>query len=131
MLPSEDAPLLIALGVGAKANSAVFLVDSTLKATGEGHCKPSGRDCAVLYLGPGNEHYFTDQNGDSYTLRIDEIRKVKVGAKASARRSRAGSGARAHTAVGSPRRFMPPILTDLVSVATPVGAGSSGDPAGR
>jgi hypothetical protein len=128
MLPNEDAPLLIALGVGAKADNAVFLVDSTLKATGEGHCKPSGPECAVLYLGAGSEHYFTDENGDSYTLRVDEIRKVRVGAKPRAKRSRAGSARRAHAAVGSPRRFVPPLLTDLVTVATPVGPSSSGDP---
>jgi len=127
MLPNEDSPLLISLGVGAKANNAVFLVDSTLEATGEGHCKPSRDECAVLYLGAGNEHYFTGEDGDSYMLRVDEIRKVKVGGKPKAERSRAEEAARAHAAVGSPRRFVPPLLTDLVSVASPGGRRSSGD----
>ena len=36
-------------------------------------------DCAFLYLGAGSEHEFTNDDGDSYHLRIDEIRKVKVG----------------------------------------------------
>ena len=78
MLPSQDSPLLLFLGVSANAGNAVFLVDSTLEAAGEGKCKPRASDCAFLYIGAGSEHEFTNEEGDSYTLRIDEIRKVKV-----------------------------------------------------
>ena len=41
MLPSQSNPLLIFLGVDAKHENAVFLVDSTLAQTGEGSCKPT------------------------------------------------------------------------------------------
>jgi len=116
MLPSEASPLLLFLGVSANAGNAVFLVDSTLEAAGEGSCKPRAAECAFLYIGAGSEHEFTNEDGDSYTLRIDEIRKVKVGGTAAAA-SRRGKTARA--AVGSPltsRRFLSP-LADVVTVS--------------
>jgi hypothetical protein len=116
MLPSQDSPLLLFLGVSANAGNAVFLVDSTLEAAGEGKCKPRASDCAFLYLGAGSEHEFTNEEGDSYTLRIDEIRKVKVGGTAAA--SRSSKSARA--AIGSPtprRRFASPLLADVLSTS--------------
>jgi hypothetical protein len=114
MLPNAASPLLILMGVTPKAGNAVFLVDSTLDAAGEGNCKPSPADCALLYLGPGSEHEFTTQEGDSYTLRIDEIRRVKVGAKAKASSSKNKT---AGAAAAPARRFVPPLLADLVSVS--------------
>jgi hypothetical protein len=114
ILPNAASPLLIFMGVTPKAGNAVFLVDSTLDAAGEGNCKPNPADCAFLYLGPGSEHEFTTQEGDSYTLRIDEIRRVKVGAKASASSSKNEA---ASAAAAPARRFVPPLLADLVSVS--------------
>jgi hypothetical protein len=115
MLPSQDSPLLLFLGVSANAGNAVFLVDSTLEAAGEGKCKPRASDCAFLYLGAGSEHEFTNEEGDSYTLRIDEIRKVKVdGSSAAASRSKS-----ARAAIGSPaprRRFLS-TLADVETVS--------------
>jgi hypothetical protein len=129
MLPSQESPLLIYLGVSADAGDAVFMVDSTLKAAGEGSCKPRASDCAFLHLGAGSEHEFTNDEGDSYTLRIDEIRKVRVdGTAAAASRTK-----RANAAVGAPtraRRFELPFLADLVSVSS-LGAGDSSDQTDR
>jgi hypothetical protein len=124
MLPSAASPLLIFMGVTPKAGNAVFLVDSTLDAAGEGNCKPSQADCALLYLGPGSEHEFTTQEGDSYTLRIDEIRRVKVGAKAKASTSKNKT---AGAASAPARRFVPPLLADLVSVSNGGGDNSNRD----
>jgi hypothetical protein len=118
MLPNEASPLLLFLGVTPNAGNAVFLVDSTLDAAGEGKCKPKARECAFLYLGAGSEHEFTNDDGDSYTLRIDEIRKVRVDGSAAAA-SRKKKTARA--AVGGPtavRRFASPLISDLVTVST-------------
>jgi hypothetical protein len=115
MLPSQESPLLLFLGVTANAGNAVFLVDSTLEAAGEGKCKPRASDCAFLYIGAGSEHEFTNEDGDSYTLRINEIRKVKVDGFAAASRSKS-----ARAAIGSPtprRRFLSPLLADVVSVS--------------
>ena len=90
MLPRQAAPLLIFMGVTAEGGDAVFLVDSTLQAAGEGRCKPSPSDCAFAYIGAGSEHVFTEEDGDSYALRIDEIRKVKVPAQGRGRPGRQG-----------------------------------------
>jgi hypothetical protein len=118
VLPNQSSPLLIAMGVTADGGNAVFMVHATLQAAGEGTCKPSGKQCAFAYIGPGSEHVFTEEDGDSYTLRIDEIRKVEV--KPGAARAKAGKaeGARANAAVGSPRRFEPLMLADIVVVAS-------------
>jgi hypothetical protein len=118
MLPNEASPLLLFLGVSPNAGNAVFLVDSTLEAAGEGSCKPRARECAFLYIGAGSEHEFTNDDGDSYTLRIDEIRKVRVDGSAAAS-SRKKKSARA--AVGAPsavRRFASPLIADLVTVSS-------------
>jgi hypothetical protein len=111
MLPSEAAPLLIFMGVTAKGGDAVFLVDSSLEAAGEGRCKPSPSDCAFAYIGAGSEHVFTEEDGDSYALRIDEIRKLRVSPKAKGSRA---SGARAKVAARASRRFAVPLVADLV-----------------
>jgi hypothetical protein len=114
MLPDAAAPLLIFMGVTPKAGNAVFMVDSTLDAAGEGSCKPSPEECAYLYLGPGSEHEFTTDEGDSYTLRVDEIRRVKLGAHASAATNKNKT---ASAALARARRSVPPLLADLVSVS--------------
>jgi hypothetical protein len=118
MLPNQASPLLIAMGVTVDGGNAVFMVDSTLKAAGEGRCKPSGRECAFAYIGPGSEHVFTDEDGDSYTVLVDEIRKVEVKPGATGAKAGKSEGARANASVGSPRRFVPPLLADIVVVAS-------------
>ncbi len=118
MLPNQSSPLLIAMGVTADGGNAVFMVDSTLKAAGEGSCKPSGKECAFAYIGPGSEHAFTQEDGDSYTVRVDEIRKVKVQPGAVGAKAGKAEGARANASVGSPRRFEPLMLADIVVVAS-------------
>jgi hypothetical protein len=114
MLPNEAAPYLIFMGVTPKGSDAVFLVDSSLSATGEGRCRPSGKECAFAYIGAGSEHVFNNEDGDTYTLRIDEIRKVKLTASSSSDTK----GARAEASLGQGRRFVPPLLADLVVVAS-------------
>ena len=93
MLPSAASPLLLFLGVSPDAGNAVFLVDSKLETAGEGSCEPSKAECAFLYLGAGSEHMFTNEDGDSYRLRIDQIRKVKVDRGARVERREAQGGA--------------------------------------
>ena len=123
MLPDQDSPLLLFLGVTPNAGNAVFLVDSTLDAAGEGHCKPKASECAFLYIGAGSEHAFTNDDGDSYRLRIDEIRKVPVGAAATASR-----GKTARAAVGTARewrRFSSPLMADEESLSSGAGSNST------
>jgi hypothetical protein len=114
MLPNQSAPVLIFMGTSGEGGNAVFLVDSRLKAAGEGRCVPSPANCAYVYVGPGSEHAFTTEEGDSYRLRVEEIRRVEV--KASASRTARPS---ARTSVGNGaavRRFELPSLADLVAV---------------
>jgi hypothetical protein len=113
MLPSASSPLLIFMGVTAKGADAVFMVDSTLEAAGEGRCKPSESECAFAYIGAGSEYVFTEEDGDTYTVEIDEIRKVKVTDNATS-----AKGAKGRASVGPHRRFVPPVMADLVVVAT-------------
>jgi hypothetical protein len=127
MLPSDSSPLLIFMGVTAKGADAVFLVDSTLEAAGEGRCKPSPSECAFAYIGAGSEYVFSEEDGDTYTIKIDEIRKVKVGASANS----SAKGAKARASVGPNRRFVPPILADLVVVASDQLENSNNDPESR
>jgi hypothetical protein len=132
MLPDAASPLLIFVGVTEKAGNAVFMVDSTLHAAGEGRCKPSPDACATLYLGPGSQHEFTTDEGDSYMLRIDEIRRVKVDARASASKASASKNdKKIATAALAPdaqaRRSVPPVLADGVSVSSDEGDDSDTD----
>ncbi len=128
MLPNQNSPLLIFMGVTPKGSDAVFLVDSTLEAAGEGRCKPSESECAFAIIGAGSRYMFTQEDGNTFTVRIDEIRKVKVGEGASG--AKAGS-AKAHAAVGPNRRFIPPMVADLVVVASETTQSSDTDTESR
>ena len=121
MLPNEETPLLISLGVDAKADDAVFIVDASVKSDGEGKCAPSGPACAVLYLGAGSEQYFTRTTGESYTLRVDAIRKVTLASARKASLARARKARRAKRSARASGRGMyltPPLMNDLEVVAT-------------
>ena len=131
MLPSRVSPLLIFLGVSPRAGNAVFLVDSTLDAAGEGKCRPSVAECALLYLGAGSKHEFTNADGDSYMVRVNKIHQVEIGSSGGASTAPAGdagsfekSAAENETASGtsgasSPSRpFQVPELIDLVTLST-------------
>lgn len=135
MLPNEEAPLLLFLGVDAKAKNAVFLVDSRVQVHGEGRCRPARDECSFLYLGRGSEAVIDDpEAGKSYTLRIREIRRVEIKKKSA--RAKAGRERRKSeqartsqydrpTAEEERRPFVPRLLTELVSVT------SSSSPDGR
>jgi len=123
-LPNMVNPLLIFMGVSGKGGNAVFLVDATLETTGEGKCKPSRSDCAFLYLGAGAEQEFSNEDGDSYRLRVDQIRKVKVGDESGNSDSAPASTSKqsANAAVVERRRFVMPALTDLVEQSSSGGS---------
>jgi hypothetical protein len=125
MLPNELNPLLIFMGVTENAGNAVFLVDATLDAAGEGKCKPSHDDCAFLYLGAGSEEEFTNEDGDSYRLIVNEIKRVKIGDESGTAASSdedddaaAGKASKtAHAAIedsSAKHRFEFPDLADVV-----------------
>lgn len=113
MLPSTSNPRLVYLGVNGSGNGAVFLVDSTLQAAeGEGTCTPSGDDCATISLEPGEQRYFTDDQNRRYFLRVDQIRVRPIGSSSSTASGARAGGARARGR--SIRRFLPPVITDVL-----------------
>ena len=116
LIPSQSNPLLVFLGVDATGNKAVFLVDSTLSvAAGEGTCKTSDDDCATLSLEPGQLEVFKDDKGNRYELQIDQIRTVSTASLAKSAKAAERRQARsAHTADSPTRRFIPPVITDLL-----------------
>jgi hypothetical protein len=122
MLPSEASPLLIFMGVTDGGGNAAFLVDSTLQTAGEGKCRPSRDECGVLYLGPGSEQEFTNEEGDSYRLLIDQIRRVKVddlnGSAASTSKADSKTANAALGEQATVRRFAPPLLADVIVEST-------------
>jgi hypothetical protein len=118
LLPSEDNPLLVFLGVTDDRKRALFLVDSELSQAGEGSCKPSLETCTFLYLRTDqdrNEHFFTDEEGTEYTLRLLAVNKEVVkpargSSSRSSRRARTGAaGARPAKAF---RPFHFPLFVD-------------------
>jgi hypothetical protein len=123
MLPNQASPLLLFLGATRDGGSAVFLVDSSLQADGEGEgkCKPNASECAFLYLGAGSEDAFTNDDGDSYTLRIDEIRKVRVDASAGASRAKDAHAASGETAARRYATAPAPTITRVQSMRVSVG----------
>jgi hypothetical protein len=115
MLPNRVSPLLLFMGVSSNAGNAIFLVDSSLEADGEGKCKPRGDDCAFLHLGAGSLHKFASEDGDSYRLRVDRIRKVKVGSAA------AGAAAAAAAAADVEAGAAKPSITQVSPMRTTMG----------
>jgi hypothetical protein len=107
VLPNQNNPLLVFLGVNSAGNEAVFLTDTSLKAAGEGKCKPDSDTCSFLYLKLGKNsnsedltQVATDGSGVEYTLTLLAIHKVPVsqlakGAKKAAAAARA-EARRAH-----------------------------------
>ncbi|MBN1530242.1 MAG: hypothetical protein JW895_14375 [Thermoleophilaceae bacterium] len=121
LLPSENNPLLGFLGTGKNQDNAVFLVDTTLipDADGDGKCKPSREKCAFLYLGPGETQRFTSAEGDTYKLRVSQIRKLVVSDdESSDKSSDTGDGATGATTAPAGHQFSSPLMTDLEAVQT-------------
>jgi hypothetical protein len=116
MLPNQSAPVLIFMGTSGNGGNAVFLVDSTLKAAGEGTCVPSRANCAYVHIGPGSEHAFTTEAGDSYRLRVDEIRRVKLSASTAGATRPVAQTAVGDGADAAVRPFQLPSLVDLIAV---------------
>ena len=75
----------------------------------------------MVHVGPGSQEQFANDIGDVYQLRVDQIRKVKVedleAEAAASKKEKQGKTAKAAVGSNGPsRRFVPPILTDLLVV---------------
>jgi hypothetical protein len=79
-LPSPEDTFLVFLGVQDSGKTAVFLVSTDAKATGDGNCVPSETSCDKIELRKGETELFDVSDGTGsavkqYELRIDSIKK--------------------------------------------------------
>jgi hypothetical protein len=102
LIPSEDDPKIVFLGVTTTGKTAVFLVDSSLGVDTEGACKPSRDECTFLYLRPDADHdtaVLTDADGNTFDVRLRDIHRVIV---SSANGSNPSTGNRSPSSNRSP-----------------------------
>jgi len=100
-LPSAEEPVLVYLGPGKGAKTAVFMVDEGVVAQGDAVCKPSPRNCETLHMRPGDTEFLdvTDESGDvsaQYQLDLLKIRTSTTAdaAKAAAARAKLSKAGR-------------------------------------
>ncbi len=55
---AEEEPLLVYLGLTKDNKKAIFLVDASLEATGDGSCKPHPSSCETIHLSKGETEFF-------------------------------------------------------------------------
>jgi hypothetical protein len=103
----EDQPLLIYLGLAKGGKEALFLVDASLTADGDGRCEGDGSsDCATLHLRAGDTEFFDilDEKGqptESYQLDLLAIHPSKATKAAAAKAAKARASKAAKAAVVS------------------------------
>lgn len=115
-LPSADDPLLVYLGPGAGAKSAIFMVDASLEPQGDGTCDPSPSSCETIELREGETEFFdvlgeTGEVMAQYQLDLVDIKRSSTAsaAKASAARAKVSKGGvralRARKSASGPLRY--------------------------
>lgn len=115
LLPSDRKPLLVFLGVTADEKRAVFLVDSSLRSSGEGTCRPTKRECSFLYLGTSarnNQQFFVDEDANEYGLRLLRMRRIPLREARRAARSASRRRAPARRRQGGWGAFSFPLFAD-------------------
>jgi hypothetical protein len=91
-LPSVSKPAVIYLGLLTDGKTAVFLVDSSVDAVGDGSCHPSPEDCQTLHMRAGDTEYLDVKSAEGATaeqfqLDVIKIRKKKTSSASAARRA--------------------------------------------
>jgi hypothetical protein len=115
-LPSAEDPVLVYLGLTKDTKRAIFLVDATVNAVGDGECDPSPADCETISLREGETEFFDvlDDQGKAtaqYELDLVKIRRSTTAsaAKAKAALSKVSPAGRkllrAHKAEAGPLRY--------------------------
>jgi hypothetical protein len=93
-LPSADEPVLVYLGPGKGAKSAIFMVDEGVVAQGDAVCKPSPANCETIHMRVGDTEFLdvTDEDGNvtaQYQLDLLKIKTSKTADAARAAKARA------------------------------------------
>lgn len=113
LIPNEDDPAVVFLGVTTSGKTAVFLVDERFTVTGEGVCRPSPDECTFLYLrevGDRNSAILAEADGTRSRLSLRDIDRVAVESRAQgeADDDNSASGDRTPAFTGSTRDEAPP-----------------------
>jgi hypothetical protein len=118
-LPSASNPLVEYLGVLRSGRGASFLVNPGTVAQGPGLCLPSGSDCQLLVLKPGQiEALGVHTSGAPVmqaSIAVSDWHVVRHSSVAAARRARAQVVPQGRTLVTQSTQ---PALTDLVYTVT-------------
>jgi hypothetical protein len=115
-LPSADDAILVYLGVARDEKTAIFMVDDSVVAQGDGQCKPSPSNCETIHLRQGDTEFFdvVDEAGNvqaQYQLELVKIQRKTTSdaSKAKAARERVAKSGRqllrARQAAQGPLRF--------------------------
>jgi hypothetical protein len=115
-LPSVEEPILVYLGVSQDKKTAIFMVDSSVVAQGDGTCKPHPSNCETIHMNEGETEFFdvVDEQGNvsaQYQLDLVDIKQRKTADAAQARKARAKASAagrvllEARTSAQGPLRY--------------------------
>jgi hypothetical protein len=115
-LPDADDPVLVYLGPGKGAKTAVFMVDEGVVAQGDASCQPSPANCETLHMHVGDTEFLdvTDEDGNvsaQYQLDLLKIKTSKTADAAKAAKVRAAASKtgrsvlRARQAADGPLRY--------------------------
>lgn len=92
-LPSREEPLLVYLGLEDDRKTAVFLLDSTVQAIGDGRCDPTPENCETVRMEVGDTMFFDvlgadgAPSGAQYQLDLLHITKKPTADAAKAAKS--------------------------------------------
>ena len=115
-LPSADDPVLVYLGPGKDAKTAIFMVDESVVPQGDASCKPSPANCETIQMHVGDTEFLdvTDEDGavtgqyqlDLLKIKTSTTADAAKAAKLRAKESNAGRRVlRAHQAAVGPLRY--------------------------
>ena len=100
-LPSAEDPVLVYLGPGKGAKSAIFMVDEGVIAQGDATCKPSPSNCETIHMRPGDTEFLdvADEDGTvtaQYQLDLLKIKRSTTddASTAAAARAKASTSGR-------------------------------------
>jgi hypothetical protein len=101
-LPSVDDPFMVYTGVLKDGKTAVFLLSSDAKATGDGHCKPSADDCESVEVKEGDTEFFDlTVDGKAVQYELDILHVTSTSSSSNGKSS--GSSTTASAAAASER----------------------------
>ena len=94
-VPVGEEPLVVYLGVADGGKSAVFLVDSSVKAEGDGECVPDPSTCEQVHVREGETEFFdiVGENGETVAAYRLDLLKIHQGTNASQAKARQASKA--------------------------------------